>query len=393
LFENEKPDDSSTPILDMGVLPAQIGLRLGRVLVIGVVVGVVSMELLGLAGGMPYEHWPAVFFSNLVLAIFVHEAGHLLAGWAVGFQFSSFQIGPLSLQLEFGVMKTQFSWDIQALGYTGMYADRMHRIRRRSLIYIAGGPAANLLTTLLTVILFEHMFPLPTESVIGTAAGQFGAVSLLLGMVSLVPVGGTDGALIEMLISSYLCARRWICNLALGAQFARGIRPGHWKRTWLRTATSIPDGSRGDFSTNWMAYMSANDRKNAPDAGQHLERCLRATPALGTQFRNMAAHEAAVFMAWFREDTELAEKWASHVKRPCPVSPLQQIRLEVALNCGRRRFDAAISAWEKGAALIGKLPSGPQTKLLKESWAEWRAEIQERQRKLPDAREVKQHQC
>ena len=85
----------------------------------------------------------------LALAVIVHEVGHLLAGWMVGFRFSSITIGPMAVRLEYGRLRAGFRRVLPAAGHAGMHIDRIRRLRRRLLRFIAGGPLANLLTAAL----------------------------------------------------------------------------------------------------------------------------------------------------------------------------------------------------------------------------------------------------
>jgi hypothetical protein len=322
--------------------------------------------------------------SLVVLAIVVHEAGHLLAGWAAGFRFSSFHIGPFALESEYGLLRKKFAIDLTLLGYVEMYADRVRKLRTRSLVYIAGGPTANLLTALLIVILGEYIFPGSETSSIRTVAGQFSAISLLLAMSSLVPSShllANDGARIEQLLWHPFTTRRWLCNLALGTQFIQGIGPRHWKKSWLRAATYVSDRSVDDFCANWMMYLSESDAKAADTASLHLERCLELTSIVTPRLRNLAVLEAAIFSAWYRDDPVLADKWAAQL-RPGDLSSIERVRLEVALQCAHRNSDGVLTAWNKGQSLIAKFPAGPQVNVLKECWIEWRTEVQERQQQM-----------
>lgn len=352
-----------------------------RALALGLIIGVVLMEILAVAGGEWHEHWPAVFLLLIILATGVHELGHLIAGWAVGFRFLSIQVGPFLLESEYGILRPRISFDIMALGFAGMFPNDVRRLRTRSLVYIAGGPAANFLTVL-SIALVSHLVQTEPTSTIATAVGQLAAVSLVLAMISLAPVQSNDGALIEMLLCSPLVARRWISTLALGTQYNRGIRAKQWKQTWIRAATYVPDNSHGEFYANWLAYLSANDRKDVAKAAQHLERCLTLTPSLTTKLRDLAAVEAAVFSAWYRMELHLAEKWRGQLTKPGSLSRLLQIRLETALHCARSDFGAALTTWQSGFDVIQRLPQMSTTSALVDSWKEWKSEIQERQAAL-----------
>jgi hypothetical protein len=181
------------------------------------------MEALALVGAAAHEHWSAIFLLIAFLTVAIHELGHLLAGWAVGFHFSSVQIGPFVLQKEYGVLRAQMSFDMMTLGHAGMYADRVSKLRRRLLIFIGGGPMANVLTILVVILAGRLTLPGP-DSPVGTAAGQFAAISLLLAMLSIFPQSSNDGGLLEMLLCNPLAARRFMSTSALAAQYNQGTR-------------------------------------------------------------------------------------------------------------------------------------------------------------------------
>jgi hypothetical protein len=111
---------------------------MAKVLATGLIVGVVLMEGLALLGGMWREQWAAILMPLFILAITIHELGHLVAGGAVGFQFSSIQVGPLALESQYGTLRTWISLDMIALGYVRMYADKARKLRRRLLILLCG---------------------------------------------------------------------------------------------------------------------------------------------------------------------------------------------------------------------------------------------------------------
>jgi len=339
--------------------------------------GVALMEALAMLGGMWHENWPAVFLLLVIVAIGIHELGHLITGWAVGFSFNSIQIGPFVLENSYSVLRAHISTDIMFLGYAGMFANNVRRLRRRSPIYIAAGPAANIATFVIVVIISRLVPSTPTSGV-ATAVGEFAAISLVLAMISLLPITSTDGASIEMLLSSSFATRRFLSTMALGSQFNQGLRARDWRQTWIKAATRIPDKSVSDFYASWMAYLAANDRKQIDLAARYLERCLEATPFLNARWRDLVAQEAAVFSAWFRMDAGVAKQWLTQIQKQRAFMPILQARIEIALECAQGDFDRAIAAWDKGFGLIQTLPMKPSNESLKDSWLEWRTEIQER---------------
>lgn len=182
-----------------------------------------------------------------------------------------------------------------------------------------------------------------------------------------------------MLLRDIERTRRLLSLCAVGAQYQNGVRPQNWKQTWLKTGSSVADESADDFCGNWLAYISANAREDDRLAGSHLERCLKLSRLLSHTVRDIAAQEAAIFAAWFRRDPLLANKWLAQVRRPKPLQPLAQLRIDIALFCARADFNEALQAWDEGLARIKMLPDTPVRQTLWEGWLEWRVQIQERQ--------------
>jgi hypothetical protein len=313
----------------------------------------------------------------------VHELGHLAAGRALGFHFSFVSIGSVILSLEHGVLKIRVRRDMGAAGYAGMRADGIRRLRHRSLIFLAAGPTANLLSIPITILLVDYAIPGLKGTWVPLLGVPFVVFSGLFGVLNFVPYGlsaSSDGSRIAMLLTSREHARRWISNMAIGSQMNKNMRPRNWQRTWLQAACSVHDVSTGELYGNYLAYVSANDRKDESAAAGYLERCLELSWFCRPTTRDIIAQEAAVFTAWFRGDAALAAKWVCQIENPKLILPILQIRQAVALPAGRRDFDAALSHLQEGLEFIGKLPATPEREQLIEGWLEWQSEILERQR-------------
>lgn len=382
---------SPTPILDSGVLPVRIRRTTSRGMVVGVFLGLVwALIVIKAVGGQFDNLYPGLGVLLLVFAIFlaitVHELGHLIAGRAVGFRFSVIQIGPFSLALEHGRLRVRIRREMSALGYAGMHIDRVSRLRRRMLIYVAAGPLANLLSVPATVVIVDHVFPRLGKSWVAVPAAEFALISLMFTMLSLVPIQSgllSDGARIDMLLRSRERSRRWLSIAAIGMASNGGTRARDWRRTTLQRATAVNDNSMDTFTGNWLAYFSANDKKDAGTAASHLETCLRFAPRLSNPIRDLVAQEAAVFSAWFRNDGSLADKWLTQVKKPQLMHRLLRLRLDIALHCSHQDYDAAERIWQEGLTFIERSTSGNPQLRLNESWIEWREEIRERQSPTP----------
>ena len=382
---------SKTPILDSGILPPRARRRSVASTIAGLLggfcFGLIIVVALGDQDGGRANNGLGllIFFCALFFSTVIHELGHLLAGWALGFRFRSLSIGPFSLRREQGRLRIRHRQEVTALGCTAMDVENIRRLRRRMLIYGVAGSGANLLS-LLVAIPFAYRWPFALPELMSSSFGnQFFAISTLLMAWSLIPLGHTgsnDGSRIVMLLIDRQRARRRISIRALGILQRKGVRPQNWKETWLKAAVSVQDESLDSFWGNWFVYVSASGRKDDDRSVSHLERCLELSPLLQTPLRDLLSQEAAVSVAWHRRDAALAAKWVAQVNKPKLIRRLLQIRIDVALCCARSDFEVALTAWSEGLTLIEKLRASQAKQNLREGWLEWRAEIQERQAEL-----------
>jgi hypothetical protein len=86
----------------------------------------------------------------LLLAIAVHELGHVLAGLAAGFSLAVVQLGPVCATRTPAGWRLRISWDAFWSGGVQVDPVRPDHLRLRYALGVAGGPAASLV--LLTVV-------------------------------------------------------------------------------------------------------------------------------------------------------------------------------------------------------------------------------------------------
>lgn len=394
LFDNIPPvtispeSTGTTPILDSAVRVKVKKNNLGSTL-FSLLMGIpFAIVLIAASNSARDERNPAAnlvfifYFLSLVLAVIVHELGHLLAGWVVGFRFSSITIGPVSLRKEYGSLKIRLRRALPTGGYAGMHVDHVRRLRRRLLVFTVAGPAANLLSAAAIAVFLAYVNP--TAGWLSLSLDIFLRISVIIGLANFMPfrlgILYPDGARIATLFLSRAKSRRWMSLTAIGNQSRLGVRPKLWKRTWLNAAGAVRDESVDDFAGNWVAYTAANDREDVPVAALHLERCLELVCLLGPSLQDLVALEAPVFTGWFQLNAAIAEKWLKRVKKIQALPQLLQIRADIAIHCARKEFVPALARWQDAFAFIEKLPPTTLKKSMAEGFEEWRREILERQR-------------
>jgi hypothetical protein len=372
---------SVSPILDSGVLPPRR--RKGKILgfCVGFLLGILFFVVVARASTTQSQANVAAFsyFVVLGLAVMTHEVGHLAAGWGVGFHFNSISLGPVVFGFEYGRMRVRVRQGTGTLGFAGVHIDRVIRLHRRMLVFIAGGPAANLVSAAVASVLVKSALS-PSSWLMPVAIG-FLYFSLFLGVVGFLPLwpkSRSDGSRIWMLLTSRGKTRRWISTMALLIQSRLGTSPKLLKQTWLTSATSLRDDSFDEFTANWIAFAAASSRKDVPKVTAYLERCLELAYMLPDSTRDEIAREAGIYAAWFRNDAEAAEEWFGQMKHPKQTTKIMQIRVNVVLDCARGDFTRATEGLGQGSAFIESLPDTPLRAMLKESWNEWGEELEER---------------
>lgn len=321
---------------------------------------------------------------TIFLAIGIHEFGHLVAGRSVGFSFEAIRIGPVAAARTPYGMKLVLRRLTSLDGVSEMQIGKLRKVRRRLVIFIAGGPVANLISGLCF-----SLFLLPEISKGLSAAARhslqlFVAYSILMAVGNLAPFRRrngmfTDGARLLGLVNSKLKTRRWLCILALNMQIHSGARLGDLKQTWLAHCCALPDGSSDALQAFWLAYLAANGRKDVEQAEQYLEKCLRLFGIASPSFKTVLLIEAAIFHAWFFEDEKRAAIWFRKIVLDKTAPFLNGLRLGICLHWVAGRYENANSAWEKGWNYLKQLPPSPATESLKQAWQVWKNEMQERQ--------------
>jgi hypothetical protein len=325
-----------------------------------------------------------VFVAALSIMILIHELGHLIAGWLLGFRFREIAVGPLRLWLEGSKIKMGFRREMTAMGYAGMQVGRVARLRRRLVLYASGGTAANALSLAIPAMFAYHSSFASMSPLASSFAAQFTYLSIILGFLNIMPAPlasriASDGSRIATLLSDRKRGRRYLAICGLRAQNQKGIRPKDLRQTWLKVACSVPDESVDDFWGNWFAYRSASARSDKDEASAHLETCLRLSCLQTQNVRRMLLQEAAFFSAWFLEDVRLTNKWLAQVKPLRAMPLLTLLRLDIATHCSRNEFGEALRIWENCLAYVQSLPGIEIKRTLLGDWLDFGDQIQIRQ--------------
>jgi hypothetical protein len=286
-----------------------------------------------------------------LLAVGIHELGHLTAGLILRLRFLSIGIGPVLIK------RDSAKWAIAARqgfldGVTTMSLDRICRVRTRLTIFIAAGPAAGLAVSVMGVICFriaaerDH----PALSLILACLVGY---SVFFTIVSVIPAHyrrvANDGMRLKVLLCSKEGARQILATYALDMQYRNGIDQFSLNRRWAQVASTtgnvVVDPRHVAYTADWNAYQKAPSKEYA---AQRLETCLANSSFLSPENRDVLIAEAVIFTAWQRNDSAKAQIWFNRVVNPERLHPQIRLRAEVALNCAQGQFDAALKRLELG---------------------------------------------
>lgn len=324
------------------------------------------------------------FLLTSFLIIVIHELGHVAAGVVVGLRFEAIRIGPLMLTKSVYGLKVRLQRVSNLDGIAAMGIPQLRKLRQKLAIYVAGGPAANLLSALCVWLFLASQLSGALPYAGPEFLGFFAGSSIFVAGLNLIPFRRrngmfTDGARLLSLANSRAKTRRWFCILALKMQSNSGVRLKNLKRTWIAHSCAVSDQSLDALFALWIAYLAANDRNDAEQAAQSLERCLERFAIAPAAFQKLLLMEAAIFQAWFREDEHRAKTWAGKSEEAAAAAPpLNQIRMAICISWAGNRYDELASAWEKGRIYIETLPPSPTKDLLANTWGEWKSDIDRR---------------
>ena len=304
----------------------------GCVCAVLAIIGMAAFEAtagrkLGLRAG-PLLVWLLALYPLSVLAVVVHELGHLAGGRLGGMRFLMFVVPPIRItRTAAGVRITRARNFGSIGGLAASTPDPSRPLLPQMVPLILGGPLASLLLALASGALAVTTTGTP-QLLLATLA-----VVALLGFVfSAVPlkIGGmwTDGRqLLDLARGGALVERRWVVMSLMMALLA-GTRPRDLDARQLERALGYAPGELlFDVSTWYYAYAAASDAGRVADAGRWLDRIEEAFERYPQGLRQGYALELAYFEAAHRGNTVRAKAWLAHASggltEPCRVALAQ----------------------------------------------------------------------
>jgi hypothetical protein len=314
---------------------------------------------------------------GLAAAVAVHETGHLVASWFAGFRVAP-GVSSASGLGRFGRGLKPDCRGLLRIGFWTLESQRPDDLPRRLLCAVLGGPFASFF---LPAALGVFAVLGGTSQVAGFCLQVFAAMSVLLGIAEALPDMGrgasSDGARVLMLLRQDPFADRWLSLIRLQSAGNGDERPQAADEATIARVMALDDDSHDAVAARWIAYWWATERQDITAAAKYLEESLAAPAGSSDWLRDRLFLEAAVFQAWFREDSEKAGAWAARIRHRKLTSD-QERRLAIALLWANGRL---FDAWEKSGELLERFRSAtadPERDSSVAGCQEWKTQMESR---------------
>jgi hypothetical protein len=308
----------------------------------------------------------------VLAAIAIHEGAHVVVGMWAGFRFSSMRVGRIQIDRPFRISRYRGSgagsggW---VGGWANMYPVKTERLILRAIAVLCAGPAANLLSAYIVLLLRYSK---------GLGSTVFVFFSLVLGVVNLVPFRSgavlSDGRRILMLLRNGQRGERWLALLKLTAELGDGVPPESLSADFLAKAVAVRDNSPDTVAAHAIAYSAAFWRRNDAEAARFLETCLKYSSYAAPVLREALISDAAVFQARRRKHADLAEQWLAVMPRVTEISWLRS-RVEAAILEAKGDIEGALTKLDETEGMILAEPSGTRTKISLQFVRRWKSEL------------------
>ncbi|MDP9253183.1 MAG: M50 family metallopeptidase [Chloroflexota bacterium] len=288
----------------------------------------------------------------MVIAVLVHELGHIIAAYLVGLRIARIHLGPLEIR-DYGRPRVRLVWSLQA-GVVLVPFDRsaaLGSLRWGLIVSTAAGPLIGLVSGAAIIALAGGLRL--SDLSLPQAVGQ---VSLILGLLNLLPLRSgeqlADGRRMFSLLlhnreSGHILAATLMMTEALS-----GRRPREWDPALLQAMERIPD----EVFARLCLYEAAIDRGEIEAGGRHLDAAVALRKEKWTSADAILFLEAAYYAARHRSDARAARALLG-LAQGGGVVDYMRARAEAAVLCAEGRALEGRQRAVAGLVALGRVRS------------------------------------
>lgn len=324
--------------------------------------------------------WKLGALTLLPLAFFVvialHEIGHVLAGFLVGFEFRMITVGPFMLEKE--VDKLRFKWNknLNTAGGLALCLPRNnHRILSKFMVFALGGPFMSLLLVVLAYVL-ALLFSINDEiQHLGTfLLNSFFNItwifSFIIFIVTIIPMksGGfyTDGGRFLNLWRGGAQAKLEATLLQTTSALFAGNRPSSMNEPLLKEAIDYPVNSPFKAYLHSFLYFYYLDTAQIDLAETHLNQYETHVADIPSGYQAMVWLEKAFFLAFYRKDAKIARQSLEKAKIGSVIPKATVLKTEAAVAFAENELPRAQEKAEEALAVLHKSMDKGTAKLEKD---------------------------
>jgi hypothetical protein len=270
---------------------------------------------------------------SLIVAVLVHELGHVVAGYLVGLRVARVHLGPLEIR-DYGRPRVRLVRSLQA-GVVLVpfdHAAALGPLRWGLIASTAAGPLIGLVSGTVMIALAGGLRfgdPLSLQQAVGQ-------MSVILGVLNFLPLRSRDQLadgrrFFSLLVRNRECGQILAATLMLGEALS-GRRPREWDPALIAVMERSPD----DVFARLVLYEAAIDRGEIEAAGRHLDAAVALREENWTAADAVLFTEAAYYTARHRSDARAARALLGFADGGGVVEYMRA-RAEAAVLCAEGR--------------------------------------------------------
>lgn len=306
--------------------------------------------------------WPVSILSMILavtLSVFVHEAGHLIAGLTQKFRFLMFSVGPFKIDKMDGNLKPGINKNLNVAGGLTLMIPKSENYKRNELAwFIAGGPIASLLLfiTGTALALSLYTFAEIEGNINYTVYFSWltAIISLLLFVTSIIPEQGagleSDGHQLLDLFTGGDLARIKQFVMQLSASSWSGTRPKDLDANKLYHLIELIENQNttNAFIGKLILYLHKMDTNEIASAGDILDEMILMLNDHENQVIGPAVYlEKCFYEAMYNGDAEKAKSYFKKGKEGFHEKNTLN-RADAALSYIQKDYEQAIMKAENG---------------------------------------------